>query len=84
MTQDEERAYIQGQQATWRTLLGQACRELGPDSAEATAERWRIERSDAIRILREVCSHFGDNDWPDNLHLADIIDKHLWRYLGDK
>lgn len=26
---------------------------------------------------------FGDNEWPDNLHLADVIDKHLDRYLRD-
>jgi hypothetical protein len=24
----------------------------------------------------------GDNDWPDDLHLADVIDKHLARHLG--
>lgn len=32
-------------------------------------------------MLRQVCDEFGDNDWPDNLHLADVIEKHLWDEL---
>ena len=32
-------------------------------------------------MLRQVCAKYGDNDWPDNLHLADVIEKHLLRNL---
>ena len=39
------------------------------------------ERRETIAMLRQVCEEFGDNEWPDNLHLADIIEKHLWRHL---
>ena len=40
-----------------------------------------IERQAAIAALREVCAVFGDNDWPDDLYLADIIEKHLAPHL---
>lgn len=56
--------------------------ELG-DCSEA-AERLTVlrdERDEAIRILRDVCEEFGDNDWDNDLHLADIIEKHLHRNL---
>ena len=43
---------------------------------------WIIEREAAIRVLRCVCSEFGDNDWPDDLHLSDVIEKHLYRPLS--
>lgn len=39
------------------------------------------ERDETIAMLRHVCEEHGDNDWPDNLHLADVIEKHLWRNL---
>jgi hypothetical protein len=39
------------------------------------------ERAKAIVALREVCKNYGDNDWPDNLNLADIVNNHLLRHL---
>ena len=81
MNTEEELAYIRGRQSAWVTLLRQACIELGPESKEANADRWRIERAETVRILRQVCACFGDNDWPDELHLGDVIEKHLWRAL---
>lgn len=33
----------------------------------------------ARRQLRIECGDLGDNDWPDNLHLSDVIEKHLAR-----
>jgi hypothetical protein len=29
--------------------------------------------------LRIECAELGDNDWPDDLHLADVVEKHLAR-----
>jgi hypothetical protein len=46
-----------------------------------TAEQYEAERKEAIAKLREVCEEFGDNDWEDSLHLADIIEKHLYLHL---
>jgi len=31
--------------------------------------------------LRRVCEEHGDNDWRDDLHLADVVEKHLGRHL---
>lgn len=50
--------------------------------ASKDAVRLQAERDDAIKTLRQICEHHGDNDWPDSLHLSDIIDKHLGDYLG--
>jgi hypothetical protein len=38
-------------------------------------------QAETVKVLRQVCEQHGDNDWPDDLHLADIIEKHLWRHL---
>lgn len=49
----------------------------------STALAYRIERKDLVAALREVCKAFGDNDWPDDLHLADVIEKHLAKHLHE-
>lgn len=41
----------------------------------------RGERDATVKMLRDVCADFGDNDWADELHLADVIEKHLARHL---
>lgn len=43
----------------------------------------RREREDVIKFLRGVAQRevLGDNDWPDNLHLRDILGKHFFDYL---
>jgi hypothetical protein len=40
-----------------------------------------VERKEVIKYLRGVCKNWGDNDWGDDLHLVDILDKHLFYYL---
>lgn len=84
MTKSDELAYLRGQRSIWLRLLRDAARDLGQDSPEWTAERWRIEREETIAMLRQVCERHGDNDWPDDLHLGDVIEKHLWRNLEVK
>lgn len=78
MNDDEELAYEHGRNAAYLAVFKQCARYLPElkDTAAAAAER-----ADAIALLRQVCSEHGDNDWPDDLHLGDIIDKHLWRHL---
>lgn len=80
MNEKEERAYIQGQRAMAQRLLALAISELG-DGPELKIAELIQERAEAISILRDACEHHGDNDWPDGLNLADIIDKHLVRHL---
>lgn len=75
----DERAFISGQQCAYREMLGVCLRGIDAPPTE----RLQLERSAAVAMLRSVCAEHGDNDWPDNLHLADVIEKHLWRYLDD-
>lgn len=83
MNEQEEKAYIEGQRSAWVSLLRMALKELGYESPESQQSRWVLEREAAIAQLRITCRDFGDNDWPDDLHLADVIDKHLDRRLHE-
>jgi hypothetical protein len=42
------------------------------------------ERTETIALLRKLCGMYGDRNWKDNLHLTDIIEKHLIRHMEDK
>lgn len=76
----KERAYLAGMQAAWRGIVQQGLRYLDP---KETAAGWEtLERAATVAALRELCGTHGDNDWPDDLYLADVIDKHLARYLS--
>ncbi len=79
MTESEERAYGMGHDAALRIVLATVLQVM----PQGDAERWRLERGAAVAQLRSVCEDFGDNDWPDDLHLADVIEKHLARQLHD-
>ena len=43
----------------------------------------RQEREDVIKMLRDIAQRkvLGDNEWSDNLHLRDILEKHFFDYL---
>lgn len=80
MTESEERAYVIGSQRAYASMLATCLRELSP--AEPRPNDWAVVQLAEVRIaLRRVCEAFGDNDWPDDLHLADVIEKHLERHL---
>lgn len=42
-----------------------------------TKERMGQERAAAIAYLRRLCERYGDNEWPDDLPLAEILEHHL-------
>jgi chromosome segregation ATPase len=63
----------------WRLILGECRRHLGLEST--TLEGALARLVDARLALRSICAGFGDNDWPDDLHPQDVIDKHLWPHL---
>jgi predicted secreted protein len=84
----DEQQWSLGNQAAYRTMLATFLREMGcdvetQDSAVRTAARLTAERIDAIAALRRICEQHGDNDWDDDLYLADVIEKHLHRHLGE-
>lgn len=80
--------YEMGSRQAWLSMLMQCIGALGypipPDDDPARAverARWVLERERAVAALRDVCAEHGDNDWADNLSLADAIEKHLLRHL---
>ena len=78
---EREKGWVAGHRAAWVGLLQTALRELGYEGTEAEHARWIVEREAAVVALRNVCETYGDNEWPDNLRLADVIEKHLERHL---
>ena len=71
--------YEAGRRATWLSVLSTALRELGHDAPEGAA--LAKERAETVAVLRQLCAEHGDNDWSDDLHLADVVEKHLARHL---
>jgi hypothetical protein len=85
MDEQYEALWLRGNRAAWKRLLDIAIRELGYPADEdgaipLSAAKLASEREAAIATLRRLCDDLGDNDWPDDLHLSDIIEKHLARY----
>jgi hypothetical protein len=86
MTQDEEirqKAFDAGKRAANVHILRSLLKDLGYNRMDVLAALV-IEREEAIVALRAVCTDHGDIDWTPDLHLADIIEKHLHRPLGIK
>jgi hypothetical protein len=81
MNEKEETAYMQGGRAAWTSMLHECIKHLGYDGEDVNKTAWVVEREAAIAALRGLCRDHGDNDWDEDLHLADIIDKHLRKHL---
>ena len=81
MDEKQEQVYIQGERAAWRSMLQECLKNLGYENPEAQKASWILEREAVIAQLRDVCESFGDNDWDENLHLADVVEKHLAKHL---
>jgi len=70
-----DQGYRDGKRAVAIELLRAIITDLGDDPLA------KVEAMEAVASLRIICGFHGDNDWPDNLHLSDIIDKHLGDHL---
>ncbi len=82
-----EAGYVEGRRRTLINQLSQALMDLrgfdkSVDDPLVKLAQAVAEREEAVQILRRACGEFGDNDWKETLHLADIIDKHLVRHLS--
>lgn len=84
MTEQEKKAYQDGQRSVWIGTLNLCLRNLGVDSPEVDAAKWIAEREEVISVLRSICGNHGDNDWDQEMHIADIINKHLRPYMEQK
>lgn len=51
---------------------------VGPREAGGSA---LLEREETVTLLRQACEEYGDNEWPRDLHLADVIERHLLAYI---
>ncbi len=78
-----EQDYELGSRRAWLFMLAECLRNLGYESSEAKAAAWVKERAEIVQVLRRVCEEYGDNEWPEHLNLSDVIEKHLWRHLGE-
>lgn len=83
-----ERGYIEGQAALARGLLRDLVRFL-PERIDDTPYppprvRLEIERDETRAVLRDLCGRFGDNEWPDDLYVPDVLRKHLEEHLNDR
>lgn len=81
MNPSEETAYLDGKRQAYIEMLGEAIRNL--DQQGTTIATMIYEREQAIQTLRSVCERHGDNDWTPELHLSDIISKHLDRHIEE-
>ncbi len=78
MTDDErDTAWMAGNRAAWARMLQTCLTHLGYDDVDARRAAWVVEREETVAKLRELCEDYGDNDWPDTLNLADVIEKHI-------
>lgn len=78
-TSEKEAGFFEGHTAAYRKMLRECLSNLDYD--ETKLARVVLEREEALVVLRRLCMEFGDMEWDENLHLADIIDKHLGRHL---
>ena len=72
-----EKSFERGMECAWLLMLHTCLEKLGYHNAVAKHTAWVVEREEAIAKLRELCEEHGDNDWENDLHLADIIEKHI-------
>lgn len=82
MNAKEEQAWQRGRKSAFRSIVGEAAREMTGKGMKLAAAMMQLH--DTREALRRVCEDHGDNDWSDDLHLADVIEKHLARHLDSK
>lgn len=76
-----EANWLEGHRFAWVEIFRKARSEIGYTEEQNLVNNLIIEREEAIVQLRELCREFGDNDWKNDLNLADVIEKHLGRYI---
>lgn len=75
MTEKQENVYLLGQQALARQIASRVLHETGQTDSLVNA---LIEVESARYQLRSIFEEKGW-EWPgDDLHLGDVIEKHLW------
>jgi len=88
MTNEEQekkkQSWVDGSTEAYRAILMECARNLGVDDPLTKAAALVAERRDALVALRSLCERFDlPSEWSDNLHLADVIEKHVERALAE-
>jgi hypothetical protein len=74
-------AFEAGRQAVFRSMLGFITGELHGDERKVAGAIAHL--IDVKTALRGLCEEFGCNEWPDDLNLSDVVEKHLGRKIRD-
>lgn len=84
---NHELSYQRGQRSALVAQLQNTLYALGGWDGEQPPEVEIARLTKYIEQIRETlrmwCESHGDNDWPDDLHLVDVIDKHLMRHIPE-
>lgn len=76
-----ERGYIEGRYFSDTNRLRDvllSLRGFAPDDDPLVRLGWEtVHRRETVAQLRAICRVHGDNDWPDDAHLGDVVEKHL-------
>lgn len=78
----DEWSYADGSRAVYHELLRLALAGLGYENVDREQALLLLDQTRTA--LRNVCAEFGDTDYPDDLHPADVIEKHLARHLRER
>lgn len=82
-----EASYARGSRMAWRRMLQTCLGELRADGEPTTDEerlgRLVAEREDVVRALRAIYEELGW-EWPEDLSLADVIEKDFAPQMFDK
>jgi hypothetical protein len=82
MNEEQEKYFILGKIRTFQTIIIDCQNALtGLGVKLKSKNEFDQERIDVIKTLRSACGEIGDNDWSDDLHISDIINKHLVCYV---
>ena len=81
-----DQGYIEGRRRTLLNLLQHTLVELHGFKVPEDDSVFRMvqlirEREEVLAVLRRVCADHGDNDWPECLNLADVLESHLLKYV---
>ena len=71
-----EKDFSKGWESAMANIAGTAIAQINTSKEDRAS--LLLERYYAITALRQLCEEHGDNNWADSLHLADIIDKHVY------
>lgn len=78
-----ERDWMRGNKYAWMAIVSQALREIGQRNDTMKKAALILERQQTVNALRDLSAVLGCDDWPDDLHLADVVNKYIIPAVDD-